>query len=639
MNISKDLIQEIKSRNDIVEIVSEKVTSLKRTGGSWTGLCPFHQDKKPSFSVSPAHGIYKCFACGESGDLIKFVEKTEGLEFIDAVKYLAKRVGIVIEDSKFKGDENSDYNRREKLAVFNSRIVKYFKHYLTERPEGKIPYSYLLDRGLTRETIDKFNLGFSPPDRGKFFDFLTKKGFTKEFLLTTGLFSNNYEKVRAMFFNRIIFPIFDHRSECVGFGGRALEPEQMPKYLNTPETVLYKKSRILYGIDLAKKSIIDNKRVFLVEGYMDVIAMNQNGVTNTVAPCGTAVTKEQISILAKYADEIVVLLDNDAAGVKGGIKAVRESVNTAVKISVMRLEGAKDPDEFFLKHGIDEFNRLVEKRVEGFEFMLNEKGTGIDVTDVRLLSETINFFFDFIRNWENEIIQNGLVMKLADRLNVDKRSLAGDFLRYKKKASYSSTYSSSYEVPVKSTVGDRDFIQDSNKDINKDLNKDEIIPKQTYNFDKQFKREAELIIILSRLSSTKDVVLRASLRDECFVNDVNRELYNYVISEKYLPENKNFMDYIADNTVRDYYASGIFSGELDIEDENLLLNICVDRIADLKKKHLERQSKEISSKIKLGIFYKDNELVKRMQEEKSIVIGEILKLNKLQELKNSWKTY
>ncbi len=618
LGIDRNLIDDIKARTDIVEVIREKVTSLKRSGSGWTGLCPFHNDKNPSFSVSPAHGIYKCFSCGESGDVIKFIEKTEGLEFIEAVKFLAKKAGITIDTKSGDFKKDGEYNRREQLAVFNGRAVNYYKHFLHQRPEGKRALDYLNNRGLSKETMDHFNIGYAPPDRGGFERFLLKKGFTREFLLTTGLFSNNNNRFRTIFYDRVMFPIYDYRGDCIGFGGRALSDAQMPKYINTPETALYKKSRSLYGISLAKKDIIDKKKVYLVEGYMDVITTVQSGIKNVVAPCGTAVTKDQLTLLSKYAEEVILLLDNDQAGIKGGLKGIKEGVNSPIRTSVMILDDAKDPDEYFRHHTANEFESLSNKRVDGFEFMLHNRASDIDVTDVRRLNETVSYFFEYIRQWESEIVQNGLVERLSNSLKVDKRLLSRDFIKFKN--------SGKYNIAGVTNAGKISDIPEVSIDDPKKFK------------EKQFRREVDLNIILSKLQFRTDIVKKTFLSEEFFVYPENRDIFNSINIEEYSSLNKNFIDNITDNTLRDFYVASIFSDEINVEDDNLLINICIDRIADLKKKHFERIRDKINQKIKLGVFYKDDNLVKEMQEEKSLIVSEIIKLNRLQELKNTWKT-
>ncbi|HOV15809.1 MAG TPA: DNA primase, partial [Spirochaetota bacterium] len=308
MSLSKEIIKEIKDKSDIVSVIGEYVHSLKRSGKNWTGLCPFHNDKSPSFSVSDSYGIYKCFACGESGDVIKFIEKIENLSFVEAAHFLAKKAGINV-DLSSNGSEVS--NIKEEYVNFNLRLVKLFQHFLLEKKESQIAREYLLKRGLNEDIIETFKIGYAPKEYGRLEDILKKRGFSEKFLTDSGLFSNNDGRLKTLFFDRVIFPIFNYRNECVGFGGRALNDGIKPKYINSPETVLYKKSQSLYGINFAKEFINTEKKVFIVEGYVDVISCYKNGLKNVVAPCGTALTKEQVKLLARYCNEVVLLLDAD----------------------------------------------------------------------------------------------------------------------------------------------------------------------------------------------------------------------------------------------------------------------------------------------------------------------------------------
>ena len=363
LNISKETITLIKENVDIVDVVSDYVRTLKKSGKNWLGLCPFHNEKHPSFTVSSEIGMYRCFSCGESGDIIRFLMKIENISFVESVVILAKRVGIALEMS---AEEASVSYKKDELIQFNTRIYKLFNFFLLDRNEGEKARDYLKKRGIDNDTINRFNLGYVP---GGFWleDFLKKKGFQNDFLKETGVFSIKNGKLRAMFFDRLMFPIFNYRNECIGFGGRVLNDEMKPKYLNSPETMVYKKSSVLYGIQFAKDEMKKRGYAFLVEGYMDVIACHKNGLANAVAPCGTAVTREQLKLVSRYCGEIILLLDGDAAGVKGAVRALKEGVNLEdIKFSVILLPKGMDPDEYFKENQMEDFERLLENRIEAF---------------------------------------------------------------------------------------------------------------------------------------------------------------------------------------------------------------------------------------------------------------------------------
>jgi len=306
---SEELIQKIKEENDIVDIVSEVVT-LKKTGKNYLGRCPFHSEKTPSFTVSSEKQIYKCFGCGEAGNVISFVMKTRNMAFPDAVKFLGEKVGIVVDDANSPGKSSAANEKYQRMYDINIQAGRY---YYTNLKRYKAPYEYLKGRGITDETIRKFGIGFALDNWQGIRSYLKQRGFSEEEILELGLTTKNEKgNIYDRFRNRIIFPVFNVSGRVIGFGGRVLD-DSKPKYLNSPETPIFHKGTNLYGLNLAIKNN-SARTVIMVEGYMDVISLFQQGVTNVVATLGTALTEGQCKLLKRYIDTVIVSFDSDAAG-------------------------------------------------------------------------------------------------------------------------------------------------------------------------------------------------------------------------------------------------------------------------------------------------------------------------------------
>ena len=366
--ISEDVIQRIKAENDIVDIISEKV-SLKRSGRNYLGLCPFHNEKTPSFSVSRDKQIYKCFGCGEAGNVITFVMKSQNLGFLEAIELLADRVNIDIDLSK-----NNRKSTFENLYKLNVEAAKYYFYSLNKNKYAK---SYLLNRGITEHTIMKFGLGYSNDGWNHMMSFLKNKGFTESDMVSNGLIirsekGNYYDRFR----NRIMFPVFDYRGKIIGFGGRVLD-DSKPKYLNSPETPLFKKGVNLYGLNFAIKSNM-SRTLIIVEGYMDCIALHQYGIKNVVASLGTALTVNQAKLMARYVDKVILSYDADKAGEIATLRSMSILKNVGLEVKILSIPQGKDPDEFIRKNGRQSFLELVEKADDLIDYRVKNIKKNID---------------------------------------------------------------------------------------------------------------------------------------------------------------------------------------------------------------------------------------------------------------------
>lgn len=345
--IENSIIQKITDTANIVEVVGDFI-SLKKSGTSYKGNCPFHNEKTPSFTVSPAKNIFKCFGCGEAGFPVNFVMKHEKISYLEAIKYLGRKYHIEIIETEQTEEEKEKFQERESLIIVNSFAQKYFSDILLNSAKGKaIGLSYFKERGFSKETIEKFQLGYSPEEKTALTDEALKQGYKLEFLEKTGLtiVKENYKFDR--FAGRVIFPVHSISGRVVAFGGRILKKDKdTAKYLNSPESEIYHKSRELYGIYFAKSSIIKHDKCYMVEGYTDVISMHQAGIENVVASSGTSLTDDQIRLVKRFTENLTIIYDGDAAGIKASIRGIDKVLEEGMKVRVVPLPPEDDPDSF-----------------------------------------------------------------------------------------------------------------------------------------------------------------------------------------------------------------------------------------------------------------------------------------------------
>lgn len=394
-------IDELIARNPIEEVVGQYVT-LTRKSSNLFGLCPFHSEKTASFSVAPEKGIYYCFGCHKGGGVINFIMEIESLDYPDAVRFLAKRANMEVpEDEGYR----SGYKKQERLWALCKETARYF-HARLNAPEGAIAREYIQKRALSKATVTNFGLGYAPDQWTGLIDAMTAKGFTKEELLSAGLAVKHESKgtVYDRFRNRLMFPIIDIRGNVIGFGGRVLD-DSKPKYLNSPETVIFNKRKNLFALNIAKKSKEDC--IILTEGYMDAIALHQHGFDCAVASLGTALTEEHANILAKYTDKVILTYDGDEAGQNATRRAIPLLEKTGITVKVLRMQGAKDPDEFLKTYGPDAFRSLLHKSENQAEYHLKSLQRRFDLTQddqrVAFLKEAAAFVATLHNAVEREV--------------------------------------------------------------------------------------------------------------------------------------------------------------------------------------------------------------------------------------------
>ena len=380
--IDQPTIDRILDAANIVDVVSEFVT-LRKRGINYVGLCPFHTDKTPSFYVSPAKNICKCFACGEGGTAVHFIMKHEQLNYFDALRYLAKKYNIEIQERELTDKEKQRKSDRESMLIVNSWAQQYFTTQLYEHVEGKtVGLRYFAERGFREDTIRKFQLGYSLDKRDALYKEATKNGYKKEFLEKTGLvIAYDNGGVNDRFRGRVIFPVHTLSGKVVAFGGRVLKKdEKTAKYVNSPESEIYHKSNELYGIYFAKQAIVKEDRCFLVEGYTDVISMHQAGIENVVASSGTALTQGQIRLIHRFTSNITVLYDGDAASIKAALRGIDLLLEDGMNVKVVLLPDGEDPDSFARKHNASQFSEFIKQSETDFirfktRLLLDDAGT------------------------------------------------------------------------------------------------------------------------------------------------------------------------------------------------------------------------------------------------------------------------
>ncbi len=398
MFYSDDLIEEIQNRNDIVDIVSEYV-KLKKKGGTYFGLCPFHNEKTGSFSVSPSKQMFYCFGCGVGGSVYTFLMKYENATFQEAIKMLAYRAGVALPEVELSGEDKRKRELKNTLLEINKLAAKFYVYQLRSE-SGEIGRRYFEGRKLTEETITRFGLGYSGRYADALYVYLKKQGYTDDILKETGLFTFKETKVYDKFFNRVMFPIMDINSKVIGFGGRVMGDGE-PKYLNSPETKIFDKSRNLYGLNQARSSRKPN--IIICEGYMDVIALHQAGFNNAVASLGTAFTTGQASLLKRYTKEVLLTYDSDGAGVKAALRAIPMLKAVGMTVRVINMRPYKDPDEFIKNLGTDEFQKRIDEAENYFIYEANALKNNYDMHNPQQMNDYYNEIARRLLEFEDEV--------------------------------------------------------------------------------------------------------------------------------------------------------------------------------------------------------------------------------------------
>lgn len=408
-----EIIEEVRNQNDIVDVISEYV-KLQKKGANYFGLCPFHNEKSPSFSVSPGKQMYYCFGCGEGGNVISFVMKYENYSFIEAVQMLASRAGIELPQVTRSKEEKENADKRSQILTINTLAAKFY-YYMLKSEKGALAYHYLRGRELSDNTITGFGLGYSDKYSDSLYKYMKSKGYKDDILKETGLFTFEEKGVHDKFWNRVMFPIMDVNNKVIAFGGRVMG-DGKPKYLNSPETKIFDKSRNLYGLNIARTS---RKGYLLIcEGYMDVISLHQAGFNNAVAALGTSFTSGHASLIKRYAKEVVLTFDSDGAGIKAALRAIPILREAGLSIKVLSMKPYKDPDEFIKALGPEAYEERIEKATNYFIFQVGTLMNEYNLYDPSEKTEFHNKVADMLLEFEDEIERTNYLESVCRTFNI-----------------------------------------------------------------------------------------------------------------------------------------------------------------------------------------------------------------------------
>ena len=436
MPLPDSFIQDLIARNDIEAVVSSYVR-LKRTGQNLVGLCPFHGEKTPSFTVFPSTASFYCFGCGAAGDVITFIKRMENLDYLDAVRFLADRAGLKMPDNQVN---DATSRLRMRILEANREAARFYHHYLYS-PEGRKGLEYYYSRGYTDKTIRHFGLGYASEGWDTLLRFLRQKGFKDEELTAAFLAKrSSRDSMFDIFHHRVIVPIIDIRGNVIGFGGRILD-DSKPKYINTSDTLVFKKTNNLFGLNFAKST---GKKLILCEGYMDVIALHQAGFTNAVAALGTSFTADHARLLSRYADEVTLIFDSDAAGQKGAQRAIGLIRETGVDIRVVAVPNGKDPDEFIRTNGAERFKLLLERAANDVEYRLMQIGLKYDLGSADGKAGYLREAAELLAGLSNSIERDVYAGKLSKEFSVSKEAIltqVGDLANKRRKQQKASQLS------------------------------------------------------------------------------------------------------------------------------------------------------------------------------------------------------
>lgn len=562
LRIPDEIIQKIKNENDVVDIVSE-VVRLKRSGRNYMGLCPFHKEKSPSFSVSSDKQIYKCFGCGEAGNVFTFLMKYRNMDFIEAVKYLADRANITIE---YNDDKTRAYEEQKKrLYKLNVEAARFFYSNLVKNKKAQ---KYFTARGISVSTMKRFGLGFAPDSWHSLLDGLKRKGYTELDMLNLGLIiksekGNMYDRFR----NRIMFPVFDYSGRVIGFGGRVLD-DSKPKYLNSPESLIFQKGINLYGLNFALKN--KSNRIFIiVEGYMDCISLHQYGITNVVASLGTALTERQAKLLRRYADKIIMAYDADGAGQAATIRGMEILRKEGLDVRIMSMPSGKDPDEFIRANGKEAFLRIADKAMSLIDYKIKKAAEGVNFNDSQEVIKYIKKATEVLAEL-NPVEKDVYIKRMSQETGVKEQAiydlLKGQLNNSSKEASNMNT------MP---TFGQKLYVEPAHVKAERNLLKLMTIDDECYKY------------IIENLSQ------------DMFIMEGHKKVFDLIVEgkNKEVADLNRYVEDRCDDVESSKEWVEISNLEL-IEDDFENKQLIIDYISEIKKYQLENSKKQIIQKIR-----------------------------------------
>lgn len=568
MRYSDEILNEVRENSDIVEVISQYV-HLKRSGRNYFGLCPFHNEKSPSFSVSPDKQIFHCFGCGVGGNVFTFISKIEGIGFKEAIENLADRAGIVLPKSTNNEDSRKE-ELKSKVYKVNNFTADYY-HKRLYKPESKAGQEYVKQRKLTNETLESYNLGFSG-NYDELYKILRKEGFNDEEILESCLVKKNEHGQYVDFYrDRFMIPILDVRNRVIAFGGRVLGDAKRFKYLNSPENIVYSKGKHLFGLNVAKR--YDHKKLLIVEGYMDAISLHQRGITNVVAALGTALTTNQGWLLRRNAEQVILGFDADGAGQNAIMRAMEVMQNMGCDMRVLQMTGAKDPDEFIIKYGSARFQKLMNEAISLLEFRVKVLEQNLDLEVASDKVKFLNEIAKLIAKIDNTIEQEIYIEKLSKGYNISKEAIFGQV----NKLQYSSrTQTKNLEKPKPVVIHKKETKVDNNVS-------EEII-----------KRENTIISILINNPENFQMI-KEHMKIEDFKYDLNIKIVK-ALYEELEKEDSNIslvLDKIEDEEIKNHLTA-IMAEDYGISDSNDTKAI-EDILRKYEREKLEKRRDELIS--------------------------------------------
>ena len=581
---SDELIDEIKSKNDIVDIISQYVV-LKRSGRNFFGLCPFHKEKSPSFSVSPDKQIFHCFGCGMGGNVFHFLSKIENISFIESLEMLANRANIELPTLTNQGDDKKAYLKSKVYEI--NKIAAIFYHENLYKANAKPAQEYVKKRKLDNKTLKAFHIGYSGTFN-ELYQVLKKEGFTEEEILASSLVNKNERgQFIDRFRNRLMFPIQDERGRFIAFGGRVLD-DSKPKYINSPENIVYSKGRNLFGLNVAKTG--DLKKIIIVEGYMDAISLYQRGITNVVASLGTAMTEAQGRLLRKSSEQIIIGYDSDGAGQTATMRGLEILNNLGCDLRILQLEGAKDPDEFIIKYGPDKFKRYVDNAISLVEFKVKMFKQDLNLQHPNDKIKFLNEIAKILSKVGNSIEKEVYMDKIALDYKISKEAIQAEI----NKISYADNQGNKL---LENKIAIKEIAKQEESTIN----------------DAILKREKMLIFLLINYpeESFNKLKQKISYQDVKDKNnqEIVKKLYEQIEKGNINTIKNNVLEYFQDEHIINY-LTGIMAYNFEVTE----VSKCIDDIL------INYEKDNLSS-------YK-NEIIKQLENTESLTKEEIANLEK-----------
>lgn len=587
---SEELIEEIRINNDIVDVVSEYV-KLEKKGKNYFGLCPFHREKTPSFSVEPSKQIFYCFSCSKGGSVYQFISLIEKLDFVESVRYLADRAKIQLPEND---DEEQIEKARQKQEIMKVNLLAArFFHEVLNAPQGEAARNYLIKRSLSEHTVRKFGLGYAPEEWDSLLKYLLSKGSSELVILQSGLALKGkngglYDRFRG----RVMFPIFDVRGNVIAFGGRVMD-NSTPKYMNSPETMVYSKGKHLYALNFAKNS--GEKRLIVVEGYMDVISLHQSGIINTVASLGTAMTESQGRILKKYAEEVVISYDADTAGQAATIRGLDLLNEIGCNVRVLTVPDGKDPDEYIRKNGSEGFVKLADKALSLIEYKIKILKSEIDTSATEGKIDFLNKVAVIISKLDNNVEREMYIKKFAAEYEISEDSMYAEVVkRLKPRGNTVIKPIANHDIAVRS-------ISDA-KDVG----------------DKKLIHEERLILSLLCVDNSTYKEIKDKLNANTFSNEENKRIANIILER--LGNNKGIVPAELLNIAGKEYT-GEFARILNEEchcDDNI--KAILGKIRNIEFIRADLRQKEILELMRNGNNLPEGDVEKLKQELRNITL-------------------